>query len=58
MLHVEDDRPVVAFVIGFLLREFAEEVVEPGVDNPDPVDVVQRRFRVLEQRLKDTRSSR
>ena len=58
MLHVEDDRPVVAFVVGFLLREFAEEVVEPGVDNPDTVDVVQRRFRVLEQRLKDTRSSR
>ena len=45
------DWPVVAFVVGFFLLEIAEEVVEPRVDDPDPVDVVQRRLCFFQKRL-------
>ena len=51
----EKDWPVVAFVISFLLLELAEEVVEPGVDDPDAVGVVQRRLRLFQQRLEAIR---
>ena len=42
-------------MISFLLLELAEEVVEPGVDDPDAVDVVQRRLRLFQQRLEAIR---